>query len=289
MFILFCRFRPLTAVLVAAVACTALFRLPAKADDAKPEEEPPATTQAAKDRPAQKAMRKLASEVELKALASEGSEARPLKLRPEPVMSYGDETRFIKDSTLWVWMDGDRPAMFQKLEINDWVAGSPLWTWCFASALPGTVEGRWPGVTNGIQTKDAVEWKPIPDAVVGEKSTAWPLEARSLNRRFTAEDGPNALRAVARPLLEFKSPDQGVPYGAVFSHARGTNPDFLLILQVESLPNGGRRWTYAPIHMTSATLTVKLDGKEVWNDPAQKPAEVSSWGYFFTPRDPAIK
>jgi len=75
----------------------------------------------------------------------------------------------------------------------------------------------------------------------------------------------------------------------VFSHARGTNPDLLLIVQVESRPGGGHGWSYAAMHLTSAKVTLKLDDKEVWSDPAQKPAEVSSWGYFFTQRDPAIK
>jgi hypothetical protein len=279
--------RRLACLVVAVLASAMLLVLPAGAEGEKPEDAAPA--EAAKDRPAQKAMRKLAGEVELKVLGSEGAGPRSLKLRPEPVMSYGDETRFIKDSTLWVWMDGSRPALFQKLEVNDWNPGSPLWTWCFASALPGRVEGRWPGVANEIQTTGAVTWTTIPDAPVGEKATAWPLEARSLNRRFAAGDDTTVLRAVARPLLEFKAPDQGVPYGAVFSHARGTNPDLLLIVQVESRPGGGHGWSYAAMHLTSAKVTLKLDDKEVWSDPAQKPAEVSSWGYFFTQRDPAIK
>jgi len=289
MFAALCRIlkavHPFAAVLVGA----ALSPILAAAEEEKPAEDPPAAPQAAADRPAQQAMRKLVQEVELTIVASQKVEARPLKLRSQPLVSYGDETRFIKDSTLWVWMDGDRPALFQKLEVNDWVAGSPLWTWCFASASPQLVEGKWPGVSNRLATKSTIAYQAIPEAAVKENAAGWPLEARSLNRRFAAEDGPNVLRVVARPVLEFKAPDQGVPYGAVFSHARGTNPDFLLIVQVETTPAGGRRWSYAPVHMTSAKVTLKLDGREVWTDPAQKPQEVTNWGYFFTPRDPAIK
>lgn len=261
-----------------------------RAEEAKPAEDPPTAPQAAADRPAQQAMRKLAAEVEFTLLANEGEEARPLKLRSRPLVSYGDETRFIKDSTLWVWMDGERPALFQKLEVNDWNAGSPLWTWCFGSAAAGIVEGTWPGVTNKIETKGTLAWTAAAGEAVPENPAGRPLAARSLNRRFVVEDGTAVvLRPVARPILEFKAPNQGVPYGAVFSHARGTNPDFLLILQVEATPTGERRWSYAPVHMTSAKVTLKLDDKEVWSDPAQKPREVTNWGYFFTPRDPAIK
>ncbi len=159
----------------------------------KPEDA--ATTEAANDRPAQKAMRKLAGEVELKVLGSDGAQPRSLKLRPEPVMSYGDETRFIKDSTLWVWMDGNRPALFQKLEVNDWNPGSPLWTWCLRPRLPGPVEGRWPGVANGIQTKGPSLGRRFQRRLWGRRRPPGRWRARSLNRRFAAADDSTVLRA----------------------------------------------------------------------------------------------
>lgn len=290
MFVSLGRLRGFAPILGAGILGTALSSATSPAEETKPAEDPPAAPQAAVDRPAQQAMRKLAAEVKFTLLAGESTEARPLKLRPQPLVSYGDETRFIKDSTLWVWLDGARPALFQKLEVNDWVNGSPLWTWCFASAAPGLVEGAWPGITNRIQTKTELTWNTVPEESVPENATGWPLAARALNRRFVVEDDTAVvLRPVARPILEFKAPDQNVPYGAVFSHARGTNPDFLLILQVETTPAGERRWSYAPVHMTSAGVTLKLNDQKVWADPPQKPHEVTNWGYFFTPRDPAIK
>lgn len=290
------RIRALTHLLTAALLTTALFPLLTAAQD-KPAEDPPAEPQAAADRPAQQAMRTMVGELALAVRDKKDAEPRPLKLHPQPLVSYGDETRFIKDSTLWVWLDGERPALFQKLEVNDWNAGSPLWTWCLASPSHGFIEGRWPGTANLQQTTTTIEWKTIPDATVNENAARWPFEARALNRRFTAETGPEkgrgdfpeVLRVVARPIFEFKAPDQGVPYGAVFSHAGGTNPTVLMVMQVESQPDGSRRWSYAPMHMTATKVALKLDGTEVWTDPSQRTGQISNWGFFFTRRSAAIK
>ena len=288
--------RALTRRLTAGLLGIALFALPLTAQD-KPAEDPTAEPQAAADRPAQQAMRTLVNGLALTVRDDKDAEPRPIKLHPQPLVSYGDETRFIKDSTLWVWLDGERPALFQKLEVNDWNAGSPLWTWCLASSSPGIIEGRWPNVPGDQKTTASVPVTAIPEATVNENAARWPFEARTLNRRFTAETGPEkgrsefpeVLRVVARPIFEFNAPDQGVPYGAVFSHAGGTNPTVLLVIQVETQPDGSRRWTYTPMHMTATKVTLKLDGKEVWTDPAQRAGQVTTWGYFFTRRSAAIK
>lgn len=290
------RIRALTHLLTAALLTTTLFTPLTTAQD-KPAEDPPAEPQAAADRPAQQAMRTLVNELALTVRDNKDAAPRPIQLHPQPLVSYGDETRFIKDSTLWVWLDGERPALFQKLEVNDWNAGYPLWTWCLASASPGIIEGRWPNVPGDQKTTASVPVKAIPDATVNDNAARWPFEARSLNRRFTAETGPEkgrgdfpeVLRVVARPIFEFKAMDQGVPYGAVFSHAGGTNPTVLMVIQIETQPDGSRRWTYTPMHMTATKVTLKLDGKEVWTDPAQRSGQVTTWGYFFTRRSAAIK
>ena len=289
------RSRDLTHLLAAALLSLLLPGLPAAAQEKVAD--PPDDPQAAADRPAQKAMRTLVNELELTVRDSQEADPRSLKLHPQPLVSYGDETRFIKDSTLWVWLDGERPALFQKLEVNDWNNGYPLWTWCLASASPGFIKGRWPGVQGDQETTASVPVKPIPEATVNTDPARWPFEARTLNRRFSAETGPEkgrsefpeVLRVIARPILEFKAPDQGVPYGAVFSHAGGTNPTVLMVIQVETQPDGSRRWTYTPMHMTATRVTVKLDGEIVWTDPAQRAGQVTTWGYFFTRRPPAIK
>lgn len=290
------RLLSLTDLLATALLSISVFALPAAAQE-KPSEEPPADPQVAADRPAQQAMRTLVSELALTVRDDKDADPRPLKLHPQPLVSYGDETRFIKGSTLWVWLDGERPALFQKLEVNDWNNGFPLWTWCLASASPGSIEGRWPGVPGDQKTTASAPVKAIPEATVNEDASRWALEARTFNRRFSAKTGPKkgrsefpeVLRVIARPILEFKAPNQGVPYGAVFSHAGGTNPTVLLVVQVETQPDGGRRWTYTPMHMTATKVTLKLDGEIVWTDPSQRAGQVTTWGYFFTRRSAAIK
>jgi hypothetical protein len=254
-------------------------------------EQPPSETgapPASAERPAQVAMRQLANETRFVTIPADGSEPRVLELRKQPVVTYGDETRFIKDSTLWVWMDGDRPAVFQKIEVNDWVEGSPQWTWCFASASPELLHGSWPGSVDR-ETTSGNSYRPVPNAMMPrDNPTAWPLEARSLSRKFSARCAKDQLRLVSRPVLEFKAPKKGVPYGAVFSFATGTNPDVLLIVQVEEGPDG-KLWTWAPLHMTSNDVGMTFEDEVIWDEPAQRSGDATTWGYFFTRRDPSIK
>ena len=88
--------------------------------------------------------------------------------------------------------------------------------------------------------------------------------------------------------MKFKEEKQNVPYGAVFAYATGTNPSMLLILQVEETP-AGKRWMYRPVHMTAVELILNHNCKSAWKGAPRKPDEVSTWGYFFTFRNAAIK
>ena len=144
-----------------------------------------------------------------------------------------------------------------------------------------------------FQRNTAITAEPVPASPVpgnpDVKSTpaALTFTARQISRQFSASDGTE-LRLMPRPLMEFKSEKQQIPYGAVFAYATGTNPSMLLILQVEETA-AGKRWMYRPVHMTAVELTLNHDGKPIWKGVGQSPSEVSTWGYFFTYRNSAIK
>ena len=237
------------------------------------------------DSPALKAMRELAGKCSFQ-ITTDTSKA-PLEVRKEPLLKYTDEAIDVAASTLWVWMDGEIPAFFQKIEVNNRGGGS-MWTYCFANANPSPVECRW---SEGRKT--AVMAEPVlASAVPGNpevKATpaALSFTARQISRQFSASDGTE-LRLMPRPLMVFKAEKQSIPYGAVFAFATGTNPSMLLILQVEETAEGSR-WMYRPVHMTALPVELSHDGKSVWKGAGQAPSAVSTWGYFFTYRDAAVK
>lgn len=245
-------------------------------------------------RPAQAAMRELAEKTMVEIADDERQRTRKAVWQKEPVVSYGDETRAIKDSTLWVWRDGEQPAAFQKLEVNDWSPTFAQWTYCFASASRDVLGVSWAGVRKGTRTSGGVTYQTVPkEPKPAPKASVWPLQARSLSRDFSvfavSGEKHTSLRLMPKPVLEFRAPQQGTPYGAVFAYALGTNPDVLLVLQIEEDAAGNRQWTYAPLHMTSARIKLTHDGEALWDDPRQDAGTISTWGYFFTPRDPALQ
>ncbi len=64
-----------------------------------------------------KAMRKIAAGCNFLIKAEEAK--RAFGLRKEPLLKYADDQIAVAASTLWVWMDGEIPAFFQKIEVNN--------------------------------------------------------------------------------------------------------------------------------------------------------------------------
>lgn len=241
--------------------------------------------------PAQVAIRKLAKQCVFRPIADAGTPADSFVLHPEPLLKYGDPTRDIGSSALWVWMDGEVPAMFQKIEVNVHQGSNNKWTWCFANASSRKLECAWPEVRPGSITVNEILTSRIPESPKVKESapvSAMAFTARQLSRKFTARDGDDELRLLPRPLLEFKAEKQDIPYGAVFGFATGTNPSVVLIVQAEK-KNGEMIWTYRPLHMTALTVELEYDGRKVWQENGQPPNEVSTWGYYFSFREASIK
>jgi len=238
---------------------------------------------------AQIAIRGLAEQCVFEPVIEAGKESTPFKLRSEPLLRYGDPTRDIGNSAVWVWMDQDVPAMFQKIEVNVHQGSNDKWTWCFANGSSQKVKCGWPQVKRQAVEADFVPLKPVPgNPEVKANSGALAFTARQLSRQFTAKDEKDELRLLPRPLLEFQSDEKDIRYGAVYAMATGTNPSMLLILQTEKTDTG-ERWVFRGVHTTAYRVDLQFDGKTVWEDPPQSPSEVSTWGYFFTSRPGNIK
>jgi len=111
---------------------------------------------------AQIAIRGLAEQCVFEPAIEAGKESTPFKLRSEPLLRYGDPTRDIGNSAVWVWLDQDVPAMFQKIEVNVHQGSNDKWTWCFANGSSEKVKCGWPQVKRQAVEADFVPLKPVP-------------------------------------------------------------------------------------------------------------------------------
>jgi hypothetical protein len=240
------------------------------------------------------AMTSLAESTRVEIGDPDAQKTRPAKWTGKPLVRYGDETRFIQDSTLWCWMDGSLPVAFQKVEINNWVANYPQWTFCFSSMAAEPLAVQWPGRTNAFRS-EALKFVALDDGPVPRKDQRTRnLQMRELSRDFLvlSNNGnkTNELRLMPRPLIEYESAEHKVAAGAVFAQAEGTNPDCLIVIQLMEREGGNLEWVFAPVRMTSHGLVLKYKDKEVWQDVNQPSSgDFKTWCYFFAPRDANLK
>ena len=269
--------------LVVWLACLAL---PAGAEDPSPGEE---------ERPAQAAIRELAMTTTVQVADDSVEAPRVAELQRQAILKYGDETRSIKDSALWVWFDREVPVLFEKIEVNDWSPTSPQWTFCLGSFAESPLTLTMKGSVQAAPMRiSAAEFAPVPNAPEPAATEAkWKLQVRGLARQFSIETYAGRrrteLRLLPRPLIEFRPDSEGIQYGAVFGYARGTNTDVLIQLRLQERDAGDPEWSYAIAQMTSEGIVVRHQDEVVAEPPRQRAGEMSNWGYFFTPRDPSIR
>ncbi|WP_139228232.1 hypothetical protein [Planctomicrobium piriforme] len=214
-----------------------------------------------------------------------GEQEVPAVLRAEPLMKYGDETRNIKESTLWAWMDGEQPVAFQKIEVNAWGGTeNPSWTFCIASLSDQPLRISWtfrpqPFLTEPLkfvplETKDALSQT---DALLQ-------LQLRSLMRGFAVIEGTgkNILetRLLPQPMLQISDSERGVR-GAVFGFAVGTNPDVHLVMRSVSQSGESPRLECGVAKMTSIAVSVKNQDQEIATFPTVTSGFHGAWGFFF--------
>lgn len=222
----------------------------------------------------------------------EDEEAKaPLKLRDEPVFRYSDQPRGFIDASLWVWMQDDRPAAFQKIEVIE-RGDLRQWGYCFGSFSEHELSVRWPSGRAFRTTEPGVEFRPLPDAPPNPKNErAFELAARQLAKRFDATlerssiDQKYEMQLIPRPIVVYGNETEGFR-GAVFGFAAGTtNPD--LFLALESRSKGETTgWFLAVLRMTNGDVTLGYRDREIWRgEQLQGRAErATRWTFFEEPR-----
>lgn len=221
----------------------------------------------------------------------DGDKVRAPDLVERPCLRYSDEERAIADATLWIWADEGRPVAIQKMECGAF-NGNPVWTVCFSSLTPDTLDVKWPRTSHGFKTTTpGCEFRPLPDAPrPADQEKLVLAQMRQQARRFGMSlgfgGGPSVARLLPRPVYEYSSPKHGIAHGAIFGYASyGTNPDGYILIELRDTENG-QEWVYGCVRMTHYGLVATLDEQPVVTLDVlpPRPTYFENWTFFFEPR-----
>jgi hypothetical protein len=222
-------------------------------------------------------------------LRAGGAEKTPAKLVAEPVLRYSDHFQQVGDATMWVYGDKGRPVALQKIECYR-RPGFQKYLYALFSLSDDSIEARWAGEAGWSSTKPGVELRVLPDSPKAATTEAGRLlQMKQSIRRFEATkvDMGNVreeMRLLPRPVYRYRDPSSGVQDGAIFGFVvNGTNPDFLVLIELRGPDVARATWHYAPVRMTAGILHVRLDGNEVWSVPGAfgLGGRFDTWLYFF--------
>ena len=187
-----------------------------------------------------------------------------LKFAPNPLLRYNDETRGFLDAGVWRLGETGRPRALVTIELYRYREETALLTYEFLSltssqlSLASPRDVRWsPG---GTDLKIAV----MPDAPVpADSAKSRLLQMRQLARRFAAHEELKGdkveCRLMPQPIDRYDDSAHGIVDGAILVFANGTNPEIGLLLEC-----GKNDWSYGVLRLSSAALTLDLDGKSVY-------------------------
>jgi hypothetical protein len=207
---------------------------------------------------------------EIKVYAVADGDRSQLRLREEPLLRHFDITQQYSDGTMWVWGGEGRPHAVLTLSI----LGRNTWVHEFISLSTNGVEANVGQGPPWSPKKPGWNPQPFSDAPVPAKTDRVRLsQMKELARRFTAFEyytdlyHPGQryeLRLMPQPVYRYGKPDGGPLDGAFFVIAKDTNPEILLVIELQAPGNTARAWQYNCSRVTVAGLSLALDGQEVW-------------------------
>jgi hypothetical protein len=218
------------------------------------------------------------------------SDRAEVELIPKPLFHYTDEPRRIQDATLWGWTHGGRLIAVCKIEKYD---HSPerTWLYCFGSLSSKLLDVNWLDGNSWASTKPGVEFQTVEATAQPAKDVAGRLrQMKELANRFEARilvdnvnNNTQQMRLLPRPIHRYEKPVGKVLDGAAFGlTTNGTNPDVILLIELQESENGSPKWMYGLAGMTAGGVTVNLDDREVWSKPfVGQAGRYDTWLWFF--------
>jgi hypothetical protein len=186
--------------------------------------------------------------------------------REKPVLRFNDNVSGVVDAVLFVWTLEGRP----EAAASFWYRKDGLKAHEFVSLSRGGIEAERDGDVAWDPGDAGVNFKALPDAPVPADTAIRRLtQMRRLAGRFTASvkrrAGDLQLRLMPQPMIRYEPKQEEIVDGAVFSFAKGTNPEVLLVIEAVKTQRGDLRFEYSPARMTSAAVGLSLDGEETWS------------------------
>lgn len=207
------------------------------------------------------------------------------KLEPQPVLQWSNPERGQIYGNVFLWTANGRPQVVGSL--FKWYSPFTHMSHEFQSLSRSGIVATY---------RDAEVWRTpespgafvtVPDAPsVAETPAARMIQMRQLARRLTARatdrDGnQHELRLLSKPVYRYEvtAADAESVDGALFVFVQGTDPEIWLQLEARGKP---AVWSLAFSRMNSIELSVQLDGREVWNQPALPWAELAGHKRAYT-------
>jgi hypothetical protein len=194
------------------------------------------------------------------------------KRLPEPVLRWWQPVRGGDDGALYLWVDKGRPVAAITFFTFKWPDGNRAIVHERHSFAREPLEASWRESSVWRTSSPGLTFKPVPDAPAPAETPAARLrQMQAIVRDFSANtiDDKEATwpqRPLARPLYRYETSDPGLPDGALFAFAQGTDPEAFLLLEARS-EAGPARWHYALARFTDLRLRVRHRNQEVFSAP----------------------
>jgi hypothetical protein len=158
----------------------------------------------------------------------------------------------------------------------------------FVSLSSGPVTAAGEGDWKWSPKKPGAEFRPLPDGPAPAEDVPGRLgQMKELLRRFTASEKPlpgKELALLEAPVHRYADAERGLLDGAVFVFANGTDPEVILLLELQRADKASPpQWQYALARMGAAELWVNLDGTEVWRRPGGSMKPEDEYAVFGAP------
>jgi len=191
---------------------------------------------------------------------------------PNPLLHFDDAVTFSQHGSVYLWTDSrSRPLAIASFYFQaDGARVDEFQSLATTEPLKAEHEGLsvWNPKTTGIEFQALENQREVP--TIKERRLAI---MRDIARRFVASvidrrAGRLELRLLPQPLYRYSDEEKGLVDGALFSYAKGTNPEVLVLLEAREDGAGTRSWHYALARMSARGCNATLDGKEIWTLPA---------------------
>jgi len=249
----------------------------------KPKEDPKLTARL-------KLFRQLAEKVQVS--LNTGDRPQAIKMLPESLYRYSQESRDFPDAVVWGWGDGGRPKALLTLACQIKPNSRELvyeFDSLSAKSLVCAVDGqvRWSPNSPGLEMRK-FEGAPAPaddhagrlrqiDALLGR------LKANELDEQ-AGQMKPFDLAWAAKPVYCYNDPDQGIVDGAICFSCIETNPEIVLVLEAQRHANSQPAWYCGFNRLGWAELHVTFDDNEIWTAPHIRGTSPSGSYYMMSVR-----